>query len=96
MFSVFFFLPEPLPCSQTATMNTQAKQTQRIHWRDKDEMALLKKGAESSVGAYTSAFASWANRWRALQWQEERQERQRHSRVNIRKICLTSQFSCLM
>lgn len=41
---------------------------------------------ERSDGAYTSAFASWANRWRALQWQEERQRvAETQKWVNIRK-----------
>ena len=46
---------------------------------------------ERSDGAYTSAFASWANGWRALQWQEKRQrvaETQR--RVNYQKAENTS------
>lgn len=40
---------------------------------------------ERSDGAYTSAFASWANGWRALQWQERQRVAETQRWVNIRK-----------
>lgn len=44
--------------------------------------------SERSDGAYTSAFASWANGWRALQWQE-RQRVVETEMSACQKGCLT-------
>lgn len=44
--------------------------------------------SERSDGAYTSAFASWANGWRALQWQE-RQRVVETEMSAYQKGCLT-------
>ncbi len=60
-------------------MHTQVKRQ-----RDEDETAHLERLneiTERSDGAYTSAFASWANGWRALQWQE-RQESGRDTEMS--------------
>ena len=69
----------PLPCNQTATVNTHKKcahtHTHKLNnnqqWRGQHSIFRDSLRSQSaSDGAYTSAFASRANGWRALQWQE--------------------------
>lgn len=59
------------------------------HQRDETaHLERLNEITEHSDGAYTSAFASWANGWRALQWQE-RQRVAETQMSEYQKGCLT-------
>lgn len=55
----------------TQEMYTQnLTSTSRDTQRERARLERLSEITESSDGAYASAFARWANGWRALQWQE--------------------------
>lgn len=81
------------PCTQTATINRKyIHQSKRDNTRRgntvKKKLFQDKRSSkitERSGGAYTSAFARWANGWRALQWQERQRVAETQRWVNIRE-----------